>query len=110
MSEIRIVRDYRYPVEQVWRAVTDPELVPFWTASGRGARPVGFAPAAGRRFRFVAAPMPGWSGVVDCEVIDSEPPALLRFSWLDGGGGGTTVVTYRLEPHAAGTRFSYEHT
>ncbi|WP_406567663.1 SRPBCC family protein [Actinoallomurus spadix] len=28
MSEIRIVRDYPHPVVKVWRALTDPELVP----------------------------------------------------------------------------------
>jgi uncharacterized protein YndB with AHSA1/START domain len=110
MSEITIVRDYPYPVERVWRAVTDPELVPYWTATGRGARPVGFAPVAGTRFQFVAAPLPGWSGVVDCEVLAGEPPNLLRYSWVDGAGGGTTHVTYRLEAHADGTRFTYEHT
>jgi hypothetical protein len=28
----------------------------------------------------------------------------------DDGGGDTTEVVYRLEPHAGGTRFTYEHT
>ncbi|MCE0762441.1 SRPBCC domain-containing protein [Pseudonocardia kujensis] len=110
MSDITIVRDYPYPIEQVWRAVTDPDLVPYWTATGRGARPVGFAPTPGTHFQFVAAPMPGWSGVVECEVLDSQPPTLLHFSWVDGGGGETTLVSYRLEPQAGGTRFTYYHT
>ena len=26
------------------------------------------------------------------------------------GGGDVTEVVYRLEPHAGGTRFTYEHT
>ena len=34
MSEIHIVRDYPYPPAKVWRAVTDPALVPLWTVTG----------------------------------------------------------------------------
>ena len=37
-------------------------------------------------------------------------PSLLRYSWTDDGGGDVTADTHRLEPHAGGTRFTYEHT
>ena len=110
MSEIHIVRDYPHPVEKVWRAVTDPELIPLWTATGAGARAEGFAATVGTRFRFVAKPRPGWSGVVVCEILEVVEPSLLRYSWQDEGGGGTTEVAYRLRAHGAGTRFSYDHT
>jgi uncharacterized protein YndB with AHSA1/START domain len=160
VSDIRIVRDYPQSPATVWRAVTDPALIPRWTATGAGGRPEGFAPVAGTRFRFVARPRPGWSGVVDCEVLEARAPSLLRYSWADGAGGrpegfepvvgckfrfvakpkpgwngivdcevlevdepsllryswtgddggDVTQVVYRLEPHAGGTRFSYEHT
>jgi len=110
MTDIRIVCDYPHPPERVWRAVTDPALIPLWTATGAGGRPEGFTPVAGTRFRFVAKPKPGWNGVVDCEVLEVHEPSLLRFSWTGGDGGGATEVAYRLEPRAGGTRFSYEHT
>jgi uncharacterized protein YndB with AHSA1/START domain len=110
MSEIRIVRDYPYPVARVWRALTDPDLIPLWTATGAGGRPEGFAPVPGTKFRFVAKPKPGWNGIVNCEVLEAREPALLRYTWTDGGGGATTEVTYRLVPVGDGTRFTYEHT
>jgi uncharacterized protein YndB with AHSA1/START domain len=111
MSEIRIVRDYPHSPEKVWRALTDPALIPLWTSTGAGGRPEGFVPVAGTKFRFVAKPKPGWNGIVDCEVIEADEPWLLRYSWADGNGGGdVTQVAYRLEPRADGTRFSYEHT
>jgi uncharacterized protein YndB with AHSA1/START domain len=112
MSEIRIVRDYPYPVSRVWRALTDPDLIPLWTATGAGGRPEGFAPVPGTRFRFVAKPKPGWNGIVNCEVLEAREPALLRYTWTDDGGGDTTEVTYRLESRLepAGCRFTYEHT
>jgi uncharacterized protein YndB with AHSA1/START domain len=110
MTDIRIVRDYPHSPARVWRAVTDPALIPLWTATGQGGRPEGFSATAGTRFRFVAKPRPGWSGIVDCEVLEAREAALLRYSWADGEDGDTTYVTYRLEPHAGGTRFTYEHT
>jgi uncharacterized protein YndB with AHSA1/START domain len=109
VSDIRIVHDYPHPPAKVWRAVTDPALIPLWTATGAGGRPEGFTPTGGTKFRFVAKPKPGWSGVVDCEVLEVDEPSLLRYSWADGEGD-VTQVTYRLEPHAGGTRFTYEHT
>jgi uncharacterized protein YndB with AHSA1/START domain len=110
VSDIRIVRDYPYPPAKVWRVVTDPALIPLWTATGAGGRPEGFATIVGTKFRFVAKPKPGWSGVVDCEVLEVNEPSLLRYSWADGRGGDVTKVAYRLEPHTGGTRFIYEHT
>jgi uncharacterized protein YndB with AHSA1/START domain len=110
VSSIRIVRDYPHPPAKVWRAVTDPALIPLWTATGAGARPEGFATTIGTKFRFVAKPRPGWSGVVDCEVLEVTDGSLLRYSWADAGGGDVTQVVYRLQPHAGGTRFTYEHT
>ena len=110
MAEIRIVRDYPQPPETVWRALTDPTLIPRWTSTGAGGRPEGFAASVGTKFRYVAKPKPGWSGVVECEVLESEEPTLLRYSWADPGAGEVTEVAYRLEAHGNGTRFTYEHT
>jgi uncharacterized protein YndB with AHSA1/START domain len=111
VSEIRIVRDYPQPPGKVWRALTDPALIPLWTSTGAGGRPDGLVPVVGAKFRYVAKPKPGWNGIVDCEVLEADEPWLLRYSWADGNGGGdVTQVAYRLEPHAGGTRFTYEHT
>jgi uncharacterized protein YndB with AHSA1/START domain len=109
MSDIHIERQYPHPVTTVWRAVTDPDLVPRWTSTGRGGRPEGFATEVGTRFRFVGKPVPGWRGIVDCEVLQVEPPTLLRYSWVGDEGGTATYVTYRLEAVTDGTQFTYEH-
>jgi uncharacterized protein YndB with AHSA1/START domain len=110
MSEIRIVRDYPHPPARVWRAVTDPELVARWTVSGRSGRPVGFAPTVGTKFQFIGKPVPGWRGIVDCEVLDVDEPKLLRYTWRGGENESPTTVTYRIEPQPDGTRFIFEHT
>jgi uncharacterized protein YndB with AHSA1/START domain len=110
MSHYRIERDYSHPPDTVWRAVTDPRLVPLWTSTGRGGRPEGFLPIVGTRFRFVGKPMPGWNGIVECEVLEARPPSLLRYSWSGDGSGAKTYVTYQVEPHGEGTHFVCDHT
>ncbi len=98
MSEIRIVRDYPHPPAKVWRALTDPDLISLWTATGAGGRPEGFTPTAGTTFRFIAKPKPGWNGIVNCEVLEVNEPSLLRYSWTDDGGGDVTEVVYPGAP------------
>lgn len=110
MSAIRIVEYYPHPAGKVWRALTDPELIPQWTATGAGARPVGFDTAVGTEFQFVAKPKPGWDGVVNCVILEAVEPTVLRFSWTDNAAGDVTEVAYRLFPGSGGTRLEYEHT
>lgn len=110
MSRIHIVRDYPYPLATVWRAVTDPNLIARWTATGAGGRPEEFATEVGTRFRFVAKPKPGWNGIVNCVVLQVQQPTLLRYTWQGDGDNYTTEVTYRLQPHQGGTRFIYDHS
>jgi uncharacterized protein YndB with AHSA1/START domain len=110
MTAIRIVRDYPHPPAMVWRAVTDPELVARWTVTGQGGRPVGFTPIVGSRFQLVAKPVPGWRGIVDCEILEVDEPRLLRYTWQGEENGKPTIVTYRIEPRVGGTRFAFNHT
>jgi uncharacterized protein YndB with AHSA1/START domain len=105
MADIRIVRDYPHEPKKVWRALTDPALMALWMM-----RPEGFAPVVGTRFKLVAKPQPGWRGFVECEVLEVVDGSLLRTSWIGDDNGKATYVTYRLEPHAQGTRLTFEHT
>jgi uncharacterized protein YndB with AHSA1/START domain len=110
LSDIHLVREYAHGREKVWRLLTDAALVPLWTATGQGGRPVGFAPEVGCRFQLLAKPMPGWNGVVDCEVVAVEAPRLLRYTWLGGEDDDLTTVTNSLEAIEGGTRFTWDHT
>jgi len=75
-----------------------------------GMRPEGFEPVVGNRFKYVAKPQPGWRGFVECEVLEVREPSALRMSWVGDEKGDATHVTYRLAPHAGGTRLTFEHT
>jgi uncharacterized protein YndB with AHSA1/START domain len=104
MSDIRIVRDYPHAPAKVWRALTDPALAALW-----GMRPESYAPVVGNRFKLVAKPQPGWRGFVECEVLEARQPSVLRYSWLGNEKSHTSYVTFTLEPHAGGTRLTFEH-
>ena len=72
-----------------------------------------FEAELGRKFQFRAKPMPGWSGVTNCEVIEAEPPSAARLRWGDGSesdSGLKTIVTWTLTPTAAGTLVRMEQS
>jgi uncharacterized protein YndB with AHSA1/START domain len=93
---------YPHPIEKVWRAVTDPELLGQWLM------PNDFKAEVGHRFTFTTAPGPGFDGVVHCEVLELDAPHLVRISWR--GGPIDTVVTMALSEVPGGTRFVMEQT
>jgi uncharacterized protein YndB with AHSA1/START domain len=106
MTAIRLVRDYSHPPAKVWRALTDPVWMARWLVA---ARPEGFSTRVGTRFRFVGKPRLGWNGIVECELLEAREPGLLRYSWRSEGGE-VMQLSYRLEPHGDGTRFSFEQS
>lgn len=111
MSRYRIVREYAYPIEEVWEVMTAPKYVAEWTTTGQGGRPEDFAAVVGQQFRFVGKPTMGWAGVVYCEVQEVKAPNLLRYTWKgDQDSDEVTDVAYRLEPTPSGTRFTWDHT
>src|SRR3954465_8419430 len=111
MSENTVVREYPYPIAEVWGVLTDPEYVAQWTTTGRGGRPEGFATIPGTRFTLVGKPTIGWAGTVYCEALDVDAPHMLRYTWKgDESAEDTTDVAYRLEEIPGGTRFTWKHT
>ena len=92
---IVVERVMPHPAEKIWRALTTAELVADWLMRND------FEPTVGHRFQFHATPVPGWSGVTNCEVIEVDPPQRLVYRWGDGtesDSGLRTLVTWTLTP------------
>jgi uncharacterized protein YndB with AHSA1/START domain len=100
--KIRFEAIYPFSPEQVWVVLTDPVALGDWLM------PNDFLPELGHRFQFRTKPAPGFDGIVDCEVLELDPPRRLAFTWA--GGGIDTVVTFDLVPHGSSTRMVMEQT
>jgi len=90
---------YPYPPERVWRALTEPAELAVWLM------PSDFVPLAGHRFTFDARPD---LGIIDGEVLEVQPPWLLRCRW--SGVFGQTVVTFALAADGSCTRLRITHS
>ena len=84
------------PPERVWSLVIHP--AGWWPYLELDAVP-------GGRFE------ERWQEIVTSgDVLDVDPPRLLRLSWKDEGWPAATEVELRLEPAAEGTLVTVRHT
>jgi uncharacterized protein YndB with AHSA1/START domain len=105
MKSFRRVATYKHDIEDVWTALIDPYALAEWLM------PVtAFEPKVGSKFRFQYDPerlCP--SGIVDCEIIEAEPPHRLAWSWQTRAVAGATQpppmrVEWTLTQIDGGTR------
>ena len=97
-----VEREVAFPPEQIWRALTQPQLIEEWLMKND------FKPVVGHSFSLRADPQPNWSGVIDCEVLAVEPNKALSYTW--GTLGLKTVVTLTLTPTGTGTHLRMEQS
>lgn len=98
---LAIEREAVYPhsPERVWRALVDPDELAAWLM------PTDFAPEVGKTF--VLETGDAHIGTIQGEVLEIDPPRLLRCRWT--GVFGDTEVTFELAPEADGTRLRVRH-
>jgi uncharacterized protein YndB with AHSA1/START domain len=102
--------DLAEPLAQVWRALTEPELLSAWLM------PNDIRPEVGARFTFQAEEDAG-SGSIECEVLAVEPLRLLRYSWRGEDGNrdasdralDSTVTFVLAETPDGGTHLRLVH-
>jgi uncharacterized protein YndB with AHSA1/START domain len=97
-----IERMFPHPPEKLWRALTESPLLAQWLMSND------FEPRVGRRFQFRSQPVPGWDGLIDCEVLVVEPMKQLSYSW--SSMGADFVVLWTLSPVGSGTEVRMEQS
>lgn len=92
-----VEREFPYPPEKLWRALTQPHLIEDWLMK------CDFKPVVGHAFdlRFE------WS-VVDCQVLEVEQDKRLSYTW--GDDDLKTVVTWTLTPTNVGTHLRMEQS
>ncbi|MFT4255151.1 MAG: SRPBCC domain-containing protein [Caulobacter sp.] len=104
LRSVVVERELPFPPEKLWRALTQPHLIEEWLMKSD------FAPVVGHRFNLRGE----WGGVLDCEVLEVDPPSSLSYIWNhahpDPAYALTSVVTFTLVPTATGTRLRMEQS
>lgn len=97
-----IEREFAFPAERLWRALTQPHLIEEWLMKND------FKPEIGHRFNLRGE----WGGVLDCEVLTIEPQKSLAYTWnfshADAAFDLKSVVTFTLTPTSSGTHLRVE--
>ena len=83
-----IEKEFPYPAEKIWRALTEGPLIKEWLMDND------LQPVVGHKFNFRATPMPHWNGIIDAEMLVVEPNKKLSYSW--GSMGLESVVVWTL--------------
>lgn len=103
MSTLRFERRLAYPVDRVWRAVSDPSELALWFPAG-----LTWTPELGEEFTSPDAPGTG-------RVTELDPPNLLGWAWesdryrfeiTPDGDGCVLVFTHVLDDPALAERHS----
>ena len=92
-----VEREFPFPAEKIWRALTQPHLLAEWLMKND------FQPVVGHAFNLRA----DWGGV-DCRVLAVEPHKTLSYTWA--AYGLESVVTWTLTPTSTGTRLRMEQS
>lgn len=99
-----VEREFPYPPEKLWRALTQPHLIEAWLMKND------FKPVVGHSFNLKGE----WGGVLDCEVLAVEPNRTLSYTWNfahdDAAYALKSVVTFTLTPAGNGTRLRMEQS
>jgi uncharacterized protein YndB with AHSA1/START domain len=97
-----VEREFPFPPEKLWRALTQPHLIEEWLMKND------FAPVVGHQFNLRG----DWGGVLDCTVLAIEPNKTLSYSWNfahdDAAFNLKSIVTFTLTRTPSGTHLRME--
>jgi uncharacterized protein YndB with AHSA1/START domain len=90
-----VEREFPFPAEKLWRALTQPHLIEEWLMKND------FKPDVGHAFN-----LRGDWGAVECRVLEVVPSRTLSYTW--DAMGLKSVVTWTLTPTGTGTHLRME--
>ncbi|GAF63535.1 hypothetical protein BTS2_0426 [Bacillus sp. TS-2] len=99
MFNVSLDFEYKSPIDKVWNALTNPDILAQWVMENN------FKPIVGYKCRF-------WNKeiglVVHSEVLTVNKPSQLSYTWI--GGPIDTVVTWTLKQEGDITYVHLEQT
>lgn len=100
---LKLSQFYPHPPAAVWKAITDSRALARWLMEND------FQPKVGHRCQFRTKPSPGFSGIVDCEVLEVQAPHRLRYTWTSGKNRPQDI-TWSIEAVPGGSRLNLVHS
>ena len=106
MKKEKLTQDviYPHPVQRVWTALTRSNELAQWLL------PNDFSATVGHHFTFTSNADHGWSGIVECEVVEVVPYKRLSYTWHADPRSPSMLITFTLEQVATGTHLHLEQT
>ena len=102
--EFRVERVFDHPIERVWAAYTDAELIPQWW--GQGTRVDRLDLRVGGGWRFVSNPGTDQQSAMSGDFLEVSPPDRLVQTFGMEGLGKPMTQTIEFERVGEGTRLS----
>ena len=108
MKRVRKTVIYQHSCDRVWVALTESTALAEWLM------PNNFEPIVGRTFQFRVDPMLSFTGVVDCTVLEVDPPRRLVYNWVSHMKGRIAhepmTLVWTLDELEQGTRLTLEQS
>ena len=99
-----IERTFNAPVAEVWKALTQKELMKEWYFDLAE-----FKPEEGFKFQFKGGPTPERQYLHLCEITEVIPGKKLKHSWRYDGFEGKSFVTFELFDEGDKTKLVLTH-
>ncbi len=98
VKSLTVEKEYNYPIEKVWKAITNPEAIAKWFIPGD------FKPVVGSEYSFENE-----YTKVRGKIINLEEPVLMVYSWIKENTEIETIVSWKLKETESGTKLTILH-
>lgn len=78
MADLSLDFQFTSSINTVWNALTDSDTLAKWIMEND------FKPIVGHKFQFRTEPNEWWNGIIDGEVLITDAPNRLSYTWESG--------------------------
>jgi uncharacterized protein YndB with AHSA1/START domain len=92
---IKLKKCFPYPVESLWKALTDPALLGKWFMKND------LQPTLHHEFTFRMAPQKGWDGITHCRIVELDPFKKIAYTYKGTATGEKTLACANIHSDKA---------